>query len=354
MPPMGRKPTVNFNLPPRMRAREKPGGIYYYYDAGGKPRKEIPLGKNYAVAVRKWAELETDGAPIASALITLKDVADQYRRDVIPTKASRTQDDNNRELDKLLEFFNNPPLPIDDMKPMHVRMFMDWRTANGTRSTTRANREKALLSHMWNKAREWGITDKENPCRGVAGFTEDGRDIYIEDNIFNAVYEFADQAMKDALDLAYLTGQRPGDVIAMSSMDIKEGALLIDQGKTNKKLRMSIEGQLATLIKNISERKKAFKVHSLALICTSTGRALTYSGLRKRFDKARLQAAKKYPALAHDIGEFQFRDLRAKAGTDKADSGDMRAAQMQLGHSSMKMTEHYVRKRRGDQVKPTK
>jgi hypothetical protein len=45
---MGRTPTKNLNLPPKMRARQKPGGIYYYYDTGKKPRKEIPLGKNYA------------------------------------------------------------------------------------------------------------------------------------------------------------------------------------------------------------------------------------------------------------------------------------------------------------------
>ena len=52
---------------------------------------------------------------------------------------------------------------------------------------------------------------------------------------------------------------------------------------------------------------------------------------------------------------FQFRDLRAKAGTDKTESaGDIRAAQLQLGHKSLKMTEHYVRERKGDKVGPTR
>jgi integrase len=53
--------------------------------------------------------------------------------------------------------------------------------------------------------------------------------------------------------------------------------------------------------------------------------------------------------------DFQFRDLRAKAGTDKTDStGDIRQAQKQLGHESLAMTEHYVRKRRGEKVGPTR
>lgn len=53
--------------------------------------------------------------------------------------------------------------------------------------------------------------------------------------------------------------------------------------------------------------------------------------------------------------KFQLRDLRAKAGTDKADSaGDIRQAQRQLGHTSVAMTKHYVRNRRGDKVGPTR
>jgi len=355
MSAMGRKPTVNLNLPPKMRARkQRSGAIYYYYDTGEKPRREIPLGKDYAAAVRKWADLEQDGREIASALITLKHVCDRYQREVIPTKAARTQEDNIKEIVKLLEFFNNPPAPLEEIRPIHVRQYLDWRTDKGKHSTVRANRERALLSHIWNKAREWGITDLENPCRGIATYTETGRDIYIEDSVYKAVYEHADDALKDALDLAYLTGQRPNDVLAMSKLDIKEDMLHVDQGKTRKRLRISVEGQLAQLINRTDERKKSHKIHSLAIICTDTGRPLTYTGLKNRFNKARTAAAKANPSLGEEILAFQFRDLRAKAGTDKADSEDMRQAQMQLGHGSIKMTEHYVRQRRGDIVKPTK
>lgn len=351
---MGRTPTKNLNLPPKMRARQKPGGIYYYYDTGGKPRKEIPLGKNYAEAIRKWADLEQDGHAVASTLITFKNVVDQYLRDIIPTKAARTQVDNIKEIAKLLEFFNNPPAALDDIKPVHIRQYLDWRTKRGIQSTVRANRERALFSHIFNKAREWGITDRENPCKGVIGYTEKGRNIYIEDDIFTAVYAQSCQPLRDALDLAYLTGQRPADVIAFNQADIQDGTLHINQGKTSIKLRMAIEGQLEALIKKIIERKKTFKVHSLALICTETGRPLTYSALRARFDKARARAAKANDKIKADIEAFQFRDLRAKAGTDKADTSDMRQAQMQLGHTSLKMTEHYVRARRGDLIKPTR
>lgn len=50
---------------------------------------------------------------------------------------------------------------------------------------------------------------------------------------------------------------------------------------------------------------------------------------------------------------FQFRDLRAKAGTDKANAKDLREAQKQLGYETIQMTEHYVRNRLGENVEPT-
>ncbi|HNZ56947.1 MAG TPA: hypothetical protein PKL58_06265, partial [Methylophilaceae bacterium] len=54
----GRRPTVHANLPPHMRARVRGDTTYYYYDTGGKPRKEISLGKVYVEAIRRWSELE--------------------------------------------------------------------------------------------------------------------------------------------------------------------------------------------------------------------------------------------------------------------------------------------------------
>lgn len=350
MASMGRKPSKNLNLPPRMRARDRRGVVLYYYDTGGKPRREIPLGKDYTTAVRKWAELEGDQAN-PGKLLTFKDVSDKYVREVMPSKAARTMKDNLVELDWLLKFFNDPPAPIDAIKPEHVRQYLDWR---GKTAKVRANREKALLSHIWNMARAWGITDQPNPCAGIKGFSESGRDNYTEDDVLAAVWEASDQPLRDALDLAYLTAQRPSDVLAMSDLDIKDKILSVIQNKTGKKLRIEIIGELKALIDRIGTRKKSYKVHTLALICTESGRPLTPSGLRCRFDKAREAAAKKKPNLKEAIEAFQFRDLRAKAATDKAESGSMHEAQKQLGHTTITMTQHYVRDRRGETVKPTK
>lgn len=344
MPLMGRKPTVNLNLPPRMRARARGNKVFYYFDKGGKPRKEIPLGSDYALAVKKWTELQID-QPQPEMHLTFAKVAKRYVHDVLPGKSPATQSDNLRELKQLLAFFDNPPAPLESIKPLHLRQYMDWRSS----AKVRANREKALFSHIWNMARNWGYTDLPNPCAGIKGNTEKGRgDVYIEEETFASVYQEASQPLRDAMDLAYLTGQRPADLLGMTESDIRDGMLNLTQRKTKAKLRIIIQGELAILIKRIMARKSGHKVRSLSLIVDDNGQRFTAHMLRAHFDQAR-------QAAGIEKSAFQMRDLRAKAATDKAESsGDIRQAQKQLGHTSVTMTEHYIRSRIGEKVTPTK
>jgi len=344
---MGRRPSTPDAIP-RLRQRQRGRKTYYFYDHGigrDRKRREEPLGTDYGLAVKRWAEIENEGAERPHAVLTFRYVCDRYRAEVMPTKAPATQAGNRLEIGNLLEFFDDPPGPLDAIEPIHVRQFMDWR---GRTAKARANREKALLSHIWNWARNKGYTSLPNPCAGIRGFAEPGRDAYVDDAMFTAVWTQADEPTRDAMDVAYLTGQRPSDVLRMQVNDIRDGALEIRQAKTGAKIRMAVTGELEAVIARIADRKRAYPVHSLRLVVNEHGQPLTLQALQDRFAGARERAG-----VAP--GVFQFRDLRAKAGTDKADStGDVRAAQRQLGHTSVVMTEHYVRQRRGAKVNPTR
>lgn len=75
---------------------------------------------------------------------------------------------------------------------------------------------------------------------------------------------------------------------------------------------------------------------------------MTVAMLRGRFDLAR-------KAAEVAKSEFQIRDLRAKAGTDKAESsGDIMQAKDQFWHTTVVMTEQSIRNRKGKKVSPTK
>lgn len=340
---MGRRPS-NPGSVPRLRMRKRPGKTYYFYDHGGEPRREEPLGTDYGLAIVKWAEREKNrrAQEKVAEVVTFRYVADCYRADVIPTKGQATQKDNARELKQLLAYFDTPPCPIDSIKPKHVRQYLTKRSAV---APVRANREKALLSHIFNYAREHGFTDQANPCAGIKGNKEKGRDTYVTDDAYKALWEASGWPLRDTLDLAYLTGQRPSDVLGMTVVNISGDVIEFKQGKTNKKIRMSLSPALSDLLARIAERKSTYPIHAISLTVDERGRPLSYRQMHDRFCKARDEAKV----------DFQFRDLRAKAASDKADSsGDIREAQRQMGHTSVVMTEHYVRSRRGAKVDPTK
>jgi integrase len=379
---MGRKPSRWTNLPKGMRARPRGQKVFYYLDTGAKPRTEIPL-------VQKWAELTSRPAPpMADAPITFVDAVHGrgnvagYRKDVLPTKAARTQQDNEVELEWLLKFFGDPPAPLDAVEPVHVQQYMDWRVQqarelaaarNAERrkagrpevaidpdiGQVRANREKALFSHIWNYARRKGLTKLSNPCAGIKGFGEDGRDVAPDAELVGRVLAEADKPLAFAMRLADIIGQRPADVLKASEAHIRGevpgGILQVQQGKTGAKLRIVIEGDLATLLLDIREYKRAIAaerqaagkpaVHTMALLVNEKGEQLTANMLRNRFDDARERAG-----VEKDL--FQFRDFRAKVATETDEAEGTRAAQALLGHTTEGMTAAYIRHKVGKKVRP--
>lgn len=341
-----RPKSTNRDLPPRMiRVRKqlvsgKTWESFYYNGRVNGKRVKIPLGNDLNEAKRKWAELECREAPPETGLMA--PIFSRYEREVIPKKAPKTQLGNLSELAMLRKVFD--AAPIDAITPQHVAQYRDKR---GAAAPVRANRELALLSHVFNLAREWGYTAKENPCRGVRKNRETPRDYYADDAVWSAVYQAACDELRDAMDLAYLSGQRPADVLKMRFSDIKDGALEVEQNKTKRKLRIVLAGtQLGAVI----ERIRARKVSSVYLIATASGVPLKKHTLRVRFDNARLKAQKVADeALASRIQAFQFRDIRPKAASET----DLEHASKLLGHTEHEITQKVYR-RVGETVKPVR
>ena len=109
------------------------------------------------------------------------------------------------------------------------------------------------------------------------------------------------------------------------------------QNKTGARLGIEITGELAAVIVRINARP--CKAIGSYIIQNENGQPLTRNAVRSRFDKARELAGV----------NFQFRDIRAKAATD---TGDLAHSQKLLAHKNRSMTEHYVKARQGERVKP--
>ena len=336
MDPMGRPKTKHKDLPPRMTARSSGGRLLYYYTGG---KRMLPLGADKARALRQWAELEA--GPLASLDGTFRKVAERYRREVLPTKARKTQLDQDPQLDNLVAVFG--AMPVADITPQDVRAYLDARSAK-----TMANREVALLSHVYNRAREWGHTRGENPVRGVTKHKERARQVYVTDAMFAAVYAHADAVLRDAMDIALQIGQRVADVLRAKRADLVDGYLQVRQAKGgDRPLRIELTPALQAIIDRATTRARS--AASLWILADEQGRPISYWQLRRRFDAARKAARgteekdKERIALA----DWQFRDLRAKSASD---SETLAAAQERLGHTSNTVTRRVYR--RGEKVRP--
>lgn len=331
---MGRRRTRHKSLPPKL----KPVGRSWYYDHGivdGK-RKITALGPDYQQALIKWAELSGQSLNHGR---TLDDAIRRYRIEVLPGKAPATQDQYARCLTKLSAVLG--AMALDKITAYVAEEYFDRRSLKGGKHA--AARDIAVLSAVFNYARRWGFTNAANPRRGKHLPTAKRR-AYVTDDQFRAIYDHGDETLRDAMDLAYLTGQRPSDVLKIARTDIRDGFIEVRPAKTAKssgaRIRIQIAGELESVLKRILERPRA--ITSMRLFQQPNGNAVTLQMIQRRWVRAR-EAAGIPPS------EAQFRDLRAKAATDL---NDLAHAQTLLAHTTRNTTEGYVRGRVGEKVKP--
>ncbi len=320
-------------------------GYYYEYprDENGK-RKVVSLGNNFAEAQKKWREIE--GCAIPASQQTLKRVYVEYMAwaENLPESglSERTLRDRKSYWRSLEPVFGD--IDPDDIKPGHIMQYYDRRS-----SKISAKKEIKFVSVIYNWGIGRGYINALNPTVGLTRQmkVKEKRDIYVTDDEFYLVYKHAKGVIRDALDIAYLTGQRPADVKKMRWDDIKDGYLHVTQNKTGAKLKIKVAGELAEVLNNIKSRGVA----SVTILSDPRGRALDeYGYFRYYFDRARDAAQADAENQGIPFQRFQFRDLRPKNATDLK---DIKKAKELLGHTTEKMTEQvYIREKDGKEVEP--
>lgn len=302
--------------------------VYYTYDMRGEGKPDVRLGTDYAEAIRQWEQLHNH-LPLTRGL--LQEAFDRFRERELPkyenAETRRSYEKHLRHLEPVFgaTAWHDITLPI-------LRQYLDRRSAK-----TQGNREMALLSIIWGKARLWGMTALPWPAAGVKNWKneEQAREFEVTDALFDAVYQQADRVLRDCMDIATATGMRLTDARTVR-MPV-DGKLRFRAGKTGKwaYFEVSQSPVLAALVK----RREAMKAYSVMLLTTDTGRQVSARMLRDRYDEARDKAALANPKLATEIRAMYLRDMRKRAA-DLAD--DVEQASKLLQHSSTKVTKvHY-------------
>lgn len=317
---MGRPKTSWVDAPPRMtrRPRKRKGGFLYYYQSAGK---KIPLGANLLAAKEEWARLESRGPKVL-----FPHVARLYRETFKPFSAS-TKDHYERALRNLEVYFRR--FAMDQIEPRHIKKYLRARSRKGA-----AMFEKRVGSAMFNWARGEGHTSAPNPFQGIKFSRAEKRSfepvgkrvVYVTDAQYKEVWGRGDAVLQDAMDLAYRTGQRPGDILKARRQDIVEGVLWFVQQKTGARVGVTVQGELQRVLERILARERP--IPSMYLICDRRGQRVLLNALGERFRKARGEAV------------WQFRDIRAKTATDMP---DLKKAQLLLGHAKETTTTIYRR-----------
>ncbi|MGH8654187.1 MAG: tyrosine-type recombinase/integrase [Gammaproteobacteria bacterium] len=317
----------------RKHRRDLPQRVYFdhgsYFFVPGKGGK-VNLGREFVQAMARWAEIV--GRP--AHINTMSEIMDRYMREVAPLKSACTFRYNVEEIRNLRKVFGH--MRPEDIMPPHIYAYMDERKA-----PVRANREKALLSHVFQYAIRWGVA-KENPCRQVSRNPEKPRNRYVTDDELDLFLSVCPPFLQAYVGLKRLTGLRCGDMLSIKLSDLIDEGLIVTQNKTGTRLLYGWARELRAAVDVVTRLPRP--VRGMHLFCTRRGQPYTPTGFRSIWQRAMAKA------VATGLERFTEHDLRAKVITDARELGQ--DAQRIAGHKSSAMTDRYVKVRTVERVDP--
>lgn len=318
------------DLPPHLT--EKNGAVYYRQAIrrDGKVIKEIwhRLAKTKAEArqiyYRDFYEKTVD-------VTTMNDVFEWYSANVASKKAASTYKVNLESIANLRIFFGKM-LPCD-ITPVMVYKYIDIR---GEKSKRGANMDKALLSHIFTKLIQRG-TVTINPCRDVKGHPEKKRTRRVTDDEFNAVKSIAHPIIAGAMDFAYITALRKGDVLRVELKWFTSEGINMPTHKTDVFVLFRWTPELKECVDRI--RAIPRKIRGMYLFTTRWGKRYEINGFNAMWQRTNRKALE----LGLIKERFRFHDIRRKRAKDAEEKYGIEFARKLLAHETQGMTANYVR-----------
>lgn len=318
----------NKNKIKRKQDKSKPTGGYYFKPRINGKKVSIFLAHEYARAMAKWAELTSS---YSSNSLYMNTIFDRYMKEVAPLKAPRTYKDNIYQMARLREVFGE--MEIIDILPTHIYRYLDKR---GLEARVQANREKALLSHVFSMAIRWGLVT-DNPCRHVKRLTEKPRSRYVEDAEFTTFCNTARPIVDAVLSFVYASARRKCEVLKINKRtDVTQEGIKVYDSKGKKWILLMWSDSLRVAYEKALSVTRS--IGSIYLFANERGQCYTQTGFDSLFQKDMVKAIKE--GVIKD--RFTVHDVRAKRSSDAPT--DEEACRL-LAHSNMGITKrHYRRK----------
>lgn len=344
---MGRTRKSRKDLPTRVYVKHN---SYYYVYPNGKWKRLSSVGQEREMRVA-WAHLEQ---PIVT-FGTVAALLDEYLTKYAATKkAPRTYRDNLKEAEYLKAFFGE--MRPQDVQARHVGAYLE---ENQTTRAVRANREKALLSHVFTWAMRhpvWGCVVLNNPCKGVVRNPETKRIRIVDDAEYLAVFKLAIRNVQRLMTLIYRTLQRPSDILQLGPKNIVQR--IVNGVPTDVlQFKQSKTGVIVEIILSNEIREALFDVESHTItqtpykpqffIINRYGKPYTLDGMNSNFANALNKYRKQIEVLTGGKqSPFGLYDLKGKGATDMFQNGiPLEQIQALAGHESVRTTEIYIKAR---------
>ena len=299
--------------------------VSYSLDMRGTGKPDVSLGTDYERALDEYHRLKTRKARIAG---TIEEAFTRWERECLPEYENATTRRNYAQSLKMIRPVFGPAT-WDGVRVSTLAEYLKKRTAK-----TQANREKALLSVIWGKAREWELTALPFPAYKMRlSNPEKAQDVEVTQAAFDAVYRHAPQHLQAAMDVASATGLRVRDVLRLRLTDFRGDQLAFAAGKTSKRGSFRIEP--GSTLQRVWDARKALNPPHIFLL-THSNRQVTERMLTDAWARARAKALPECP----EVEGLLLRHMRKYAAQL---AGSLQEAQQLLQHGSAATTARHYR-----------
>jgi integrase len=308
-------------------------------------------GAYWLVKQNKWNRLCSERAGLPAMYRELARLTDaEHMRDFMPavvcrwleSKRERLAQSTFEDYERYCGFLCNE---LDRLTPEQVTTKVCADTLRKITKARTHNVYRTILRQVMSFAATEGLRDGHNPVDDIPQrATKVRKRLVVEDDIAaikaDALQHRNGEALVHMIDLATITGQRIGDLLALRWQDVTARGIYFKQQKTGKELFVKWSPKLHAVINSCA--KNGDRIGHV--IKTQTGTRYTYSGIRSAWMRA---------CAACGIENLNIHDLRRRAGMDaKKAAGNMEAAQRLLGHSDPRQTADYVDGNEPDEVAP--
>lgn len=344
------------DLPPNLyRKTDSRNGVTYYTYKDPISGRCFGLGKDKDSAIREAvaANFADSVKPSLAERISEKPAQKQrtfsewlmeYRELYAERNLSQTTNKSTRtRLDRLEVAFGS--MPIRGIETMAIANYLTAMTKEGKAQMAKAMRSLLRDVFFEAMARGWVASNPVDLTKPPKVKVKRER---LSLELWQAIYTEAKQPwLRNAMQLALLTGQRREDIAEMLFKDVQDGFLHVVQSKTGTRIRISTKLRLEVVGLELGEVIKRCRGMSLSRNLVhhtrnngnaKVGHPLLLDTLSSAFSQARDRAALKLGITfgSHPPSFHEQRSLSARLHEQEG-----RSAQMLLGHKSSTMTDVY-------------